>query len=175
MLLSVVAMVALVFGVSSCKKDDKTTPPVIVLDGYYVKGAATAYTDFNSKAMMQITNNENGGKIDSALHELDIPLKAGADRFQYRSGCRFCPNYLWRVRDADLKNLIKHIKADGNVVRGFKKKIEERETTDEEVSPWDLQDWGLTPQFTTFEKGLDEIFDMKTKAGRNGAQGRKRW
>jgi hypothetical protein len=81
LLLSMVAMVALVFSVSSCKKDETTTPPVIVLDGYYVKGAVTAYTDYNSNAMMKITYNENGQKIDSALLELYIPLKAGADGF----------------------------------------------------------------------------------------------
>ena len=81
-MLALVTVFALVFGVSSCKKDDTTTtPPAIVLDGYYVKGAACAYTDFNSKAMMKITFNENGGAVDSSLLELYIPLKAGTAGF----------------------------------------------------------------------------------------------
>ena len=81
LLLSMVAMVALVFSVSSCKKDKTKTPPVIVLDGYYVKGTVTAFTDYNTKAMMKIAINENGQKIDSSLFELYIPLKAGVDGF----------------------------------------------------------------------------------------------
>ncbi len=81
-MLAMVVVLALVFGVSSCKKKSDPTPdPVIVLDGYYVKGSVTAYPDFNSKAMMKITYNENGGKIDSTLFELYIPIKAGAAGF----------------------------------------------------------------------------------------------
>ncbi|MFZ4520309.1 MAG: SusF/SusE family outer membrane protein [Bacteroidales bacterium] len=81
-MLAMVAVFAMVFGVSSCKKDDETTPPtVIVLDGLYVKGSVTAYPDFNSKAMMKITYNENGQKLDSTLYELYIPIKAGAAGF----------------------------------------------------------------------------------------------
>jgi hypothetical protein len=81
MLLSVVAMVTLVFGVSSCKKDDETTPPVIVLDGYYVVGSATAYATFNANAMMTIARNEVTQADRSSLLELYIPVKAGADGF----------------------------------------------------------------------------------------------
>ena len=81
-MLAMVILFTLVIGVSSCKKSSDPAPdPVIVLDGYYVKGTAAAYTDFNSKAMMKITFNENGGKVDSALLELYIPLKAGTSTF----------------------------------------------------------------------------------------------
>lgn len=81
-MLAMVAVFAMVFGVSSCSKDDETTPPAtIVLDGYYVKGSVTAYSDFNSKAMMKITYNENGQTLDSTLYELYIPIKAGAAGF----------------------------------------------------------------------------------------------
>ena len=79
MILSVVAAVAMVFSMSSCKKKDSaTTPvtPVVVLDGYYVKGAGTAYTDFNDKAMMKVTRNEVLQATRAALHELYIPIKA---------------------------------------------------------------------------------------------------
>ena len=86
MLLSVVAMVALVFGVSSCKKDE-TTPPVIVLDGYYIVGSVTAYTTFNANAMMTAAYNEVQNNVvprpapRASLLELYIPIKAGTEGF----------------------------------------------------------------------------------------------
>jgi hypothetical protein len=63
---------------TSCKKDeDETeTDPVVVLDGYYIKGAATAYTDFNEKAMMAVTRNEVTQTERASLLELYIPVKA---------------------------------------------------------------------------------------------------
>lgn len=83
-LLSAVAMLVIVFGVSSCKKDSttNTTPPVIILDGYYVKGGATVNGDnFNSNAMMKVTRNEVTQTDRPSLLELYIPLKAGAEGF----------------------------------------------------------------------------------------------
>ncbi len=81
-MMAMVALFALVFGVSSCKKDDEPTPvPVIVLDGIYVKGAAAAYSDFNAKAMMKITRNEVNQTDLATLLELYIPLKAGTAGF----------------------------------------------------------------------------------------------
>ncbi len=81
-MLALVAIFAMSFGVSSCKKDDETTPPpVIVLDGIYVTGTASAHSDLNSANMMKITYNENGQKIDSTLFELYTPLKAGSNNF----------------------------------------------------------------------------------------------
>jgi hypothetical protein len=88
-ILAVAALFAIVFSVTSCKKDEETTPPVVVLDGYYVVGAGTAYTAVNDKAMMKSTYNEilNGDGVTPAsakrteLLELYIPVKAGADGF----------------------------------------------------------------------------------------------
>jgi len=81
-MLAMVALFALVFGVSSCKKDDETPPtPVIVLDGYYVKGTVTAYADFDDNAMMKPTRNEVDQKTRASLLELYIPIKAGAAGF----------------------------------------------------------------------------------------------
>ncbi len=87
-MLAMVALFALVFGVSSCKKSSDPVPdPVIVLDGYYVKGAVTAYTDFNSKAMMKPAYNEVDNNVVprpaplSTLLELYLPIKAGAAGF----------------------------------------------------------------------------------------------
>jgi len=88
MILSMVAIAALVFSVSSCKKkDNTTTPTVIVLDGFYVKGAATAYPDFNVNGMMKQTYNEvldpvvAGSATRPQLHELYIPITASASGF----------------------------------------------------------------------------------------------
>lgn len=81
-MLAMVALFVLVFGVSSCKKDEEPTPdPVIVLDGYYVKGSVTAYADFNSKAMMKVTRNEVTQENRASLLELYLPIKAGAAGF----------------------------------------------------------------------------------------------
>jgi hypothetical protein len=68
---------------SSCKKDDDTddTPPVVILDGVYVIGGATAYTGYNANAMMAITRNEVNQLDREGLYELYIPLKANAGGF----------------------------------------------------------------------------------------------
>jgi hypothetical protein len=81
MLFSVLALIIIAFSFTSCKKDEPTPPPVIVLDGFYVKGAVTAYTDFNENAMMKITRNEVTQADRATLLELYIPIKAGADGF----------------------------------------------------------------------------------------------
>ncbi len=63
---------------SSCKKDDEEeAPPVIVLDGIYVTGAATAYAGYDAKAMMAVTRNEVTQEDRTSLYELYIPLKGG--------------------------------------------------------------------------------------------------
>jgi hypothetical protein len=82
MMLSVIGLLAMMFTLNSCKKSSSTpTNPVIVLDGYYVKGAVTAYPDFNSKAMMKVTRNEVTQLNLPSLLELYIPIKAGAAGF----------------------------------------------------------------------------------------------
>lgn len=81
-MLVMVASLALVFGVSSCKKDDKpTTPPVIVLDGFYVKGGSTALTDYDSRGILKSTKNEVTQTDRASLMELYIAIKAGAPGF----------------------------------------------------------------------------------------------
>ena len=82
MVLSVLALVTIVFSLNSCSKDeDEATPPAVVLDGYYVKGAVTAYTGFDAKAMMKITRNEVTQEDRDSLLELYIPIKAGTTGF----------------------------------------------------------------------------------------------
>lgn len=75
-LLWVLAMASVVT-FSSCNKDDDDDPdPVIVLDGLYVKGDATAYTDFNDKSRMAVTLNEVTQTERATLYELYIPIKS---------------------------------------------------------------------------------------------------
>ncbi len=86
MIMAMLALVMIVIGTSSCKKSsDSTTPtvtpPVIVLDGFYVKGAVAPFTDYNAKAMMTVTRNEVTQTTRAHLMELYIPLKAGAAGF----------------------------------------------------------------------------------------------
>lgn len=87
-MLSVIALIAMVFTLNSCKKSsDTTTTTVILLDGYYVKGAGTAYADLNPNAMMNSTYNEVLNPVlptstkRAQLMELYIPVKAGTDGF----------------------------------------------------------------------------------------------
>jgi hypothetical protein len=65
---------------NSCGEDDPDDP--IVLDGWYVLGGASAYTDFNADARMKVTRNEVNQADRTELLELYIPLKAGAAGFQ---------------------------------------------------------------------------------------------
>ncbi|MCX6306576.1 MAG: hypothetical protein NT040_16550 [Bacteroidetes bacterium] len=55
--------------------------PYVAPDGYYVKGAVTAYAGLNANAQMKITYNEVGQTLDPALFELYLPVKAGAAGF----------------------------------------------------------------------------------------------
>jgi len=55
---------------SSCKDDTTEPPPVVVLDGTYVKGAVTAYADFDANAMMKVAKNEVTQTDRASLLEL---------------------------------------------------------------------------------------------------------
>ncbi|MBS4056220.1 MAG: SusF/SusE family outer membrane protein [Bacteroidetes bacterium] len=80
--LSSLVLMTLVLTVTSCKKDkDDPTPPVIVLDGTYIKGAGTALTDFDAKGMMKATKNEVNQADRAQLLELYVAVKAGSDGF----------------------------------------------------------------------------------------------
>ncbi len=82
MKLTWVMLLSLVFVVSSCKDDpDPVDPPVIVLDGLYVKGAATALTDYDAKGMMKVARNEVTQTDRANLMEMYIAVKAGAPGF----------------------------------------------------------------------------------------------
>ena len=69
---------------SACKKDDDNddNPNVpIVLDGLYIKGAATALTDFDDKGRMAVTRNEVVQEERESLYEIFIAIKAGSEGF----------------------------------------------------------------------------------------------
>lgn len=74
-------LLGLVFIASSCKDDTEDPPPVVVLDGLYVKGGATALTDFDSKGMMKVTRNEVTQTDRTSLKEIYIAVKAGSPGF----------------------------------------------------------------------------------------------
>jgi hypothetical protein len=72
----------LVFIASSCKDDTGTTPPpVVILDGLYVKGASTALADFDAKGMLKVTKNEVNQTDRTDLMEIYIAVKAGSPGF----------------------------------------------------------------------------------------------
>lgn len=67
---------------TACKDDDDDDDgpaPVIVLDGYYVYGAATASVDLTSDMMMAAAKNEVGQAARASLYEKYIALKGGED------------------------------------------------------------------------------------------------
>lgn len=70
---------------TSCTKDDDddnpTDPPVIVLDGTYVKGAGTALVDFDAKGLMKITRNEVVQEDRASLVDLYVAIKGGSEGF----------------------------------------------------------------------------------------------
>jgi len=71
----------LVFVASSCKDDTSEPPPVVILDGLYVKGGSTALTDFDSKGMLKVTRNEVNQTDRASLKEIYIAIKAGSPGF----------------------------------------------------------------------------------------------
>lgn len=81
--LAMVAVLAIAFGTTSCKKseDDPEPTPIIVLDGYYLTGASTAVADLNEKGMMKATRNEVTQTERAELMEIYIAIKGGAPGF----------------------------------------------------------------------------------------------
>lgn len=61
--------------------DDEDEPPIVVLDGYYIKGAGTALADLADNGRFANTPNEVGQVARAQLFEMYIPVKAGSDGF----------------------------------------------------------------------------------------------
>ena len=86
------------FGIASCGDDDDD-PILVVEDGFYIQGDATAYTDFRNKATMASTRNEVNQADRAQLLEIFVAIKgtggfniievAGATRNTYGPGAGF--------------------------------------------------------------------------------------
>lgn len=76
-------MLALMFVFSACKKDDDddNNNPTVIEDGIYIKGAATALTDYNSKGLFKATRNEVNQTERAELMEIYVPIKNDAAGF----------------------------------------------------------------------------------------------
>ncbi len=72
---------ALMFGFVACDDDDDPKVDVLVEDGFYVKGAGTALTDYDSKGMMATAKNEVLQEDRASLKELYVAVKAGSEGF----------------------------------------------------------------------------------------------
>ncbi len=81
--LSLVWLVLLAFVVSfsACGEDEDEVTPVILEDGFYVKGAETSYAEFDIKGKMSIAKNEVGQAERATMYEAFIAVKAGATGF----------------------------------------------------------------------------------------------
>ncbi len=81
--LAMIAVLAIAFGTTSCKKDDEETPtpPIIVLDGYYLSGGSTSLTSLNEKGMMKVARNEVTQTDRAELMEIYVAIKGGAPGF----------------------------------------------------------------------------------------------
>lgn len=67
-------MLAMFVAFTSCEKDDPKPDPILVEDGFYVFGDATALTTYDFKGLMKTTPNEQGGVDRSSLYELYIAV-----------------------------------------------------------------------------------------------------
>jgi hypothetical protein len=67
---------------TSCKKDDNNDGnKVLVEDGFYIKGGATALTDLDIKGMMKVTKNEVLQEDRPGLFELYIAVSNSSEGF----------------------------------------------------------------------------------------------
>jgi hypothetical protein len=69
------------FSFTACSDDDDDTKDEIVLDGIYIKGAATSLTELKSAGMMKVTRNEVLQTDRASLVELYVAVKAGDEGF----------------------------------------------------------------------------------------------
>ena len=76
-----IMMLAVATTFVACDDDPEPDPdPVIVLDGTYIKGAATALTEFDAKGKMAVARNEVNQEDRAELMELYVAVK-GTDGF----------------------------------------------------------------------------------------------
>ncbi len=86
--LSLVWLVLLAFVVSfsACgEDDDDEVTPILLEDGFYVKGVETSFADFDIKGKMTVAKNEVGQVERATMLEAFIAVKAGATGFSIAS------------------------------------------------------------------------------------------
>ena len=72
---------AMMTGFTSCDPEDEGGNDVLVEDGFYIKGAATALSDYDAKGMLSVTKNEVLQEDRSSLLEIYIAIKGGTEGF----------------------------------------------------------------------------------------------
>lgn len=71
-------LAASVLAFTACNKDDdNNTPPILVEDGLYIVGEATAWTDYDLKGQMAGGINEVGQEPRATMFEKYVALEAG--------------------------------------------------------------------------------------------------
>jgi hypothetical protein len=79
-LMSVLMLAAMVM--VSCKKDDDDDDdPILVEDGFYIKGAVTPFADLDFKGILAAGKNEVGQVMRPGMFEKYVALQAGATGF----------------------------------------------------------------------------------------------
>ena len=69
------------------------------------------------------------------------------------------------VTEEAARDMVEHIIAKNNIIRGEKTKITEGARTEKMVDFFSLMNWGFTEEFLKFDKKLEDIFSVKTAAG----------
>lgn len=79
--LSLMGIAILVLATFSACSDDEDVTPILLEDGFYIKGALTPWTDLDSKGLMVAGINEEGQAPRAGMYEKYVTLKAGATGF----------------------------------------------------------------------------------------------
>ncbi|MBE0663136.1 MAG: SusF/SusE family outer membrane protein [Bacteroidales bacterium] len=77
--MSVLMLAAMVM--VSCKDDDDDDDPILVEDGFYIKGAVTPFADLDFKGILAAGQNEVGQVMRPGMFEKYVALQAGATGF----------------------------------------------------------------------------------------------
>ena len=74
-------MLAMFVAFTSCEKDDPKPDPVLVEDGFYVKGSLTPYAEIEFNGSFVAGKNEVDQAARTGMYEKYVALKAGAEGF----------------------------------------------------------------------------------------------
>lgn len=105
---------------TACKKDDDPKPPVIVLDGIYLTGAATGFTGLDADARMDAGRVEGEGFASNprdGMYEKFIYLTAGNFSVVKKAGANET-TYGWDATGAQVLDNEGNDEVDGDVIFG---------------------------------------------------------